>query len=58
MELDETHLREEGDPQGPILMAEPRNASVEEVANNFAKEQLVLNAPNFGIKEPEAVVQH
>jgi hypothetical protein len=38
LELDETHSREEGDAQGLVLMDEPRNASVEEVANNFIEE--------------------
>ncbi len=53
LELNETHSGEEGDPQGPVLMDELGNASVEEVANNSTKEQLVSNAPSFGIKEPE-----
>jgi hypothetical protein len=35
LELDETHLGEEGDPQGLVLMDEAINAIVEEVANNF-----------------------
>jgi hypothetical protein len=42
LELNETHLGEEGDPQGLVLMDEPGNASVEEVANNSRKEQLAL----------------
>ncbi len=55
MELDETHSGKEGDLQGPVLMDEPRDATIEEVANNFAKEQeRVSNAPSFSIKEPEA----
>ncbi len=57
LELDETHSWEEGDPQGPILMDEPWNASVEEVTNNFVKKQLVLDAPSFGIKELKASKQ-
>ncbi len=52
MELDETHLGQEGDPQGPILMDEPRNASLEEATNNSSKKQLVLDAPSYSIKEP------
>jgi hypothetical protein len=32
---------------------EPRNANVEEVANNFPEEQLVSNAPSSNIKELE-----
>jgi hypothetical protein len=35
-------------------MDEPGNANVEEATNNSAKEQLVSNAPSFGIKEPKA----
>jgi len=53
LELNETHSGEEGDPQGPVLMDELGNASVEEIANNSTKEQLVSNAPSYGIKEPE-----
>ncbi len=52
LELDETHLGQEGDPQGPILMDEPRNASLEEATNNSSKKQLVLDAPSYSIKEP------
>ncbi len=54
LELNETHSREEGDPQGHVLMDEPGNANVEEATNNFAKEQLGSNAPSSGIKEPKA----
>ncbi len=54
MELDETHSREEGDPQGLVLMDEARNAIVEEVANNSTLKQLVSNAPSSSIKEPKA----
>jgi hypothetical protein len=54
LELDETHSREEGDPQGLVLMDEARNAIVEEVANNSTLKQLVSNAPSSSIKEPKA----
>jgi hypothetical protein len=42
LELDETHSWEEGDPQGAILMDEPRNANVEEATSNFAKKTTSL----------------
>ncbi len=42
MELNETHSGKEGDAQGLVLMDEPGNASVKEVANNSTKEQLAL----------------
>ncbi len=54
MELHETHSREEGDPQCLVLMNDARNATIEEVTNNFTLEQLVSDAPSFSIKEPKA----